>query len=226
MKDNAKQTTEQKRVCLQLVHVKKDYYVDKKPFTAIHDLSVCFPDKGFVAILGHSGSGKTTLLNIIGGLDHYTDGDMIIDGKSTKEYKDRDWDNYRNKRIGFVFQSYNLIPHLSVLQNVVMSLQLSGLGRKEREERAAAVLDKVGLSEYAKKDRTNFPAVRCNASPLPALWLTTLTSSSPTNPPALWIPPPRSRSWTSSVRWVRIVASSWLPITANSLTNTPTASSR
>lgn len=151
MKDNAKQTTEQKRVCLQLVHVKKDYYVDKKPFTAIHDLSVCFPDKGFVAILGHSGSGKTTLLNIIGGLDHYTDGDMIIDGKSTKEYKDRDWDNYRNKRIGFVFQSYNLIPHLSVLQNVVMSLQLSGLGRKEREERAAAVLDKVGLSEYAKK---------------------------------------------------------------------------
>ncbi|MBQ7243632.1 MAG: ABC transporter ATP-binding protein, partial [Bacilli bacterium] len=139
------------RVCLQLSHIKKDYYVDKVPFTAIHDLSLCFPDKGFVAILGHSGSGKTTLLNIIGGLDRYTEGDLIIDGKSTKDYKDRDWDNYRNKRIGFVFQTYNLIPHLSVLQNVVLSLQLGGLSRREREEKAIAVLEKVGLAEYLKK---------------------------------------------------------------------------
>ena len=139
------------RVCLQLSHIKKDYYVDKVPFTAIHDLSLCFPDKGFVAILGHSGSGKTTLLNIIGGLDRYTEGDLIIDGKSTKDYKDRDWDNYRNKRIGFVFQTYNLIPHLSVLQNVVLSLQLGGLSRREREEKAIAVLEKVGLAEFLKK---------------------------------------------------------------------------
>ncbi|MDY6392322.1 MAG: ABC transporter ATP-binding protein/permease [Bacilli bacterium] len=139
------------KVCLQLKHIKKDYYVDKKPFTAIHDLSICFPDRGFVAILGHSGSGKTTLLNIIGGLDRYTEGDMVIDGRSTKDYKDKDWDNYRNKRIGFVFQSYNLIPHLSVLQNVVMSLQLGGLSRKEREDKAVAVLEKVGLGEYLKK---------------------------------------------------------------------------
>ena len=139
------------QVCLELRHIKKDYYVDNKPFTAIHDLSICFPDRGFIAILGHSGSGKTTLLNIIGGLDHYTDGDMLIDGKSTKDYKDRDWDNYRNKRIGFVFQSYNLIPHLTVLQNVVMSLQLGGKSRKEREEKALAVLEKVGLGEYVKK---------------------------------------------------------------------------
>ena len=150
MKDNDTMKTSP-RVCLQLSHIKKDYYVDKKPFTAIHDLSLCFPDKGFVAILGHSGSGKTTLLNIIGGLDHYTEGDMIIDGKSTKDYKDRDWDNYRNKRIGFVFQSYNLIPHLSVLQNVVMSLQLGGLSRKDREAKALAVLEKVGLGDYVKK---------------------------------------------------------------------------
>lgn len=150
MKTTASENAKPK-VCLQLVHIKKDYYVDKKPFTAIHDLSLCFPDKGFVAILGHSGSGKTTLLNIIGGLDRYTEGDMIIDGRSTKDYKDRDWDNYRNKRIGFVFQSYNLIPHLSVLQNVVMSLQLGGLNRKEREEKAIAVLEKVGLGDYLKK---------------------------------------------------------------------------
>ena len=146
-----KKESPNRRVCLQLVHIKKDYYVDKVPFTAIHDLSLCFPDKGFVAVLGHSGSGKTTLLNIIGGLDHYTEGDMIIDGKSTKNYKSRDWDNYRNRRIGFVFQSYNLIPHLSVLQNVVMSLQLGGLGRKEREAKATAVLEKVGLGDYLKK---------------------------------------------------------------------------
>lgn len=140
-----------RRVCLQLVNIKKDYYVDKKPFTAIHDLSLCFPDKGFIAILGHSGSGKTTLLNIIGGLDHYTDGDMFIDGRSTKDYKDSDWDNYRNKRIGFVFQSYNLIPHLSVLQNVVMAQQLGGVSKKQREQKAQEVLEKVGLGEYVKK---------------------------------------------------------------------------
>ncbi|MCR5348613.1 MAG: ABC transporter ATP-binding protein/permease [Bacilli bacterium] len=140
-----------KRVCLELVHIKKDYYVDKVPFTAISDLSLCFPDKGFVAILGHSGSGKTTLLNIIGGLDRYTEGDMIVDGRSTKNYKDKDWDNYRNKRVGFVFQTYNLIPHLSVLQNVVMSLQLGGLGRKEREAKAIDVLNRVGLGDLLKK---------------------------------------------------------------------------
>ena len=138
-------------VCLDLVNIKKDYMVDKKPFTAIHDLSCRFPKKGFVAILGHSGSGKTTLLNIIGGLDHYTEGDMIIDGRSTKNYKAKDWDNYRNKRVGFVFQSYNLIPHLTVLQNVEMSLKLGGVSVKKREAKAIEVLTKVGLEEYLKK---------------------------------------------------------------------------
>ena len=142
---------EQPRICLELRHIKKDYYVDKKPFTAIKDLSLCFPQKGFIAILGHSGSGKTTLLNIIGGLDHYTEGDLLIDGVSTKDYKDADWDNYRNRRIGFVFQTYNLIPHLSILQNVVMAQQLGGASKKEREEKALSVLEKVGLGEYARK---------------------------------------------------------------------------
>ena len=142
---------QRKKVMLELRHIKKDYYVDKKPFTAIKDLSVCFPSRGFVAVLGHSGSGKTTLLNIIGGLDHYTEGDLLIDGKSTKDFKDKDWDSYRNKRVGFVFQSYNLIPHLTVLQNVELSLQLGGISAKQRAKKAEEVLVKVGLGEYLKK---------------------------------------------------------------------------
>ena len=140
-----------KEICLELKDIKKDYYVDGKPFTAIHDFSCSFPSRGFVAILGHSGSGKTTLLNIIGGLDHYTDGDMIIAGRSTKDYKDKDWDNYRNKRVGFVFQSYNLVSHLSILQNVVLSLQLGGVSKRAREKKAIEVLNRVGLGEYLKK---------------------------------------------------------------------------
>ena len=140
-----------KEVSIRLVDIKKDYYVDKKPFTAIKYLSLCFPRVGFVSILGESGSGKTTLLNIIGGLDKYTEGDLLINGKSTKDFKDSDWDDYRNKKIGFVFQSYNLIPHLSVVQNVMIPLQLAGVGYKEREEKAKEVLIKVGLGEMMKK---------------------------------------------------------------------------
>lgn len=140
-----------KEVSIRLVDIKKDYYVDKKPFTAIKHLSLCFPRVGFVSILGESGSGKTTLLNIIGGLDKYTEGDLLINGKSTKDFKDSDWDDYRNKKIGFVFQSYNLIPHLSVVQNVMIPLQLAGVGYKEREEKAKEVLIKVGLGEMMKK---------------------------------------------------------------------------
>ena len=140
-----------KEVSIRLVDIKKDYYVDKKPFTAIKHLSLCFPRVGFVSILGESGSGKTTLLNIIGGLDKYTEGDLLINGKSTKDFKDSDWDDYRNKKIGFVFQSYNLIPHLSVIQNVMIPLQLAGVGYKEREEKAKEVLIKVGLGEMMKK---------------------------------------------------------------------------
>ena len=140
-----------KEMSIRLIDIKKDYYVDKKPFTAIKHLSLCFPRVGFVSILGESGSGKTTLLNIIGGLDKYTEGDLLINGKSTKNFKDSDWDDYRNKKIGFVFQSYNLIPHLSVIQNVMIPLQLAGVGYKEREQKAKDVLLKVGLGEMMKK---------------------------------------------------------------------------
>jgi len=136
---------------LVLTHIKKDYFIDGKPFTALNDISLAFPSRGFVAILGPSGCGKTTLLNIIGGLDHYTLGDLLIDGKSTKEFADREWDGYRNERVGFVFQSYNLIPHENVLQNVEVSLLLNGVSKQERNERAMAALKSVGLEESAKK---------------------------------------------------------------------------
>ena len=110
-----------------------------------------FRKSEFVSILGQSGCGKTTLLNIIGGLDRYTDGDLIINGKSTKMYSERDWDTYRNHSVGFVFQSYNLIPHQNVLQNVELALTLSGVSKSERSRRAKEALEAVGLSSQLKK---------------------------------------------------------------------------
>jgi putative ABC transport system permease protein len=136
---------------LQLSHIKKDYYIDKQPFTALKDISLTFPDKGFVSVLGPSGCGKTTLLNIIGGLDHYTEGDLVIDGKSTKDFKDPDWDAYRNERVGFVFQTYNLIPHMNVIANVEVSLMLNGVSASERKVRSLKALKAVGLEEEARK---------------------------------------------------------------------------
>ena len=136
---------------LELKHIVKDYYINKEPYRALHDINITFSNSGFVTILGPSGCGKTTLLNIIGGLDHYTEGDLIINGVSTKIYKDADWDDYRNKRIGFVFQHYNLIPHLSVLENVELALTLTGVAKEERKKRALEVLKIVGLEKEAKK---------------------------------------------------------------------------
>jgi len=137
---------------LELLGVVKDYYVDKKPVRALTDINLYFPKQQFCSILGPSGCGKTTTLNIIGGLDQYTEGDLVINGISTKEYIDKDWDNYRNKRIGFVFQTYNLISHLTILENVSMALTLSGVGRKEKNKRAKEALDRVGLKDlYHKK---------------------------------------------------------------------------
>ena len=118
---------------------------------ALDHVSVAFRDSEFVAVLGPSGSGKTTMLNIIGGLDHFDEGDLVIDGISTREYRDRDWDTYRNNRIGFVFQSYNLIPHQTILANVELALTLSGVGRTERRQRALDALARVGLADHVNK---------------------------------------------------------------------------
>lgn len=136
---------------LQLNNIVKTYITGDLEQQALKGVSISFRENEFVSILGQSGSGKTTLLNIIGGLDRYTSGDLIINGVSTKDYKDADWDFYRNSSIGFVFQSYNLIPHQSVLANVEMALTLAGISKSERRRRAVDVLKKVGLSDQMHK---------------------------------------------------------------------------
>ena len=136
---------------LQLKNITKVYAAGDNSVQALDGVSLSFRHNEFVSILGQSGCGKTTLLNIVGGLDRYTEGDLIINGKSTKQFKDRDWDAYRNHTIGFVFQSYNLIPHQSVLQNVELALTLSGVPKAERRRRAKAALEKVGLGDQLRK---------------------------------------------------------------------------
>ncbi len=136
---------------LKLLDITKEYIVEKESTLALRGVSIEFRKNEFVSILGPSGCGKTTLLNIIGGLDRYTAGDIQIDGISTKQYDDVDWDTYRNRKIGFVFQSYNLIPHMNILKNVAMSLTLAGVDREERRERALEALRKVGLENQARK---------------------------------------------------------------------------
>ncbi len=136
---------------LELREISKSYVTSALTQVALDDVSVTFRDNEFVAILGASGSGKTTMLNVIGGLDHFDSGDLVIDGVSTAHYKDRDWDAYRNARVGFVFQSYNLIPHQSVVANVELALTLSGVSRGQRRRRALAALETVGLVEHSHK---------------------------------------------------------------------------
>lgn len=136
---------------LELTNITKDYVSGDTTVKALKGVSIKFRKNEFVSILGQSGCGKTTLLNIIGGLDRYTDGDLSIDDISTKKYKDKDWDTYRNNRIGFVFQSYNLIPHQTVLSNVELALTLSGVTKSERRKRAIEVLEKVGLGDQIHK---------------------------------------------------------------------------
>ncbi len=136
---------------LELKAIKKDYLAGENTVHALKGIDLKFRSSEFVAILGPSGCGKTTMLNIIGGLDQATDGDLIINGISTKSYKDRDWDAYRNHSIGFVFQSYNLIPHQTVLQNVELALTISGVSKAERRERAKAALEQVGLGNQLHK---------------------------------------------------------------------------
>ena len=136
---------------LKLVNIKKDYPAVSETVHALKGIDLEFRESEFVAILGPSGCGKTTMLNIIGGLDKYTDGDLIINGRSTKDFSDRDWDTYRNHSIGFVFQSYNLIPHQTVLQNVELALTLSGVSKSERKRRAKKALEDVGLGDQLNK---------------------------------------------------------------------------
>lgn len=136
---------------LELKNIKKEYHVGDQTVHALKGINLKFRENEFVSILGPSGCGKTTMLNIIGGLDRYTSGDLLIENKSTKDFKDQNWDSYRNSTIGFVFQNYNLISHLSVLDNVEMALSLSGIGAKERKERATKVLTDVGLKDQVTK---------------------------------------------------------------------------
>jgi len=136
---------------LTLKNITKNYVIGELVVRALRGINLSFRDKEFVAILGPSGCGKTTLLNIIGGLDRYTTGDLLVDNTSTKEFKDLDWDAYRNMRIGFVFQNYNLISHISVIQNVELALTISGVSAKERKERAKEVLIQVGLEDQLYK---------------------------------------------------------------------------
>jgi len=136
---------------LTLKNIHKKYYTSESSVAALKGISISFRDSEFVSVLGPSGGGKTTLLNIIGGLDHYTEGDLVINGTSTKAYDDGDWDTYRNHSVGFVFQSYNLIPHQNVLSNVELALTLTGVSKAERRERATKALEAVGLGDQLKK---------------------------------------------------------------------------
>lgn len=136
---------------IELKHLRKSYKVGDFEQKALDDVSISFRDNEFVAVLGPSGSGKTTLLNVLGGLDHADTGELVINGTSTKDYSSADWDTYRNHHIGFIFQSYNLIPHQTVLSNVELALTLSGVSREERRARAMAELERVGLAEHASK---------------------------------------------------------------------------
>lgn len=162
-----KSEIENEQVCsnamLKLVNIKKDYFVkgNIEPVHALKGIDISFRKNEFVSILGHSGCGKTTLLNIIGGLDKYSDGDLIISGKSTKQYNDRDWDVYRNHRIGFIFQSYNLIPHQTILGNVELALTISGMNKKERIEKAKKALDRVGLKDMYYKHPNQLSGGQC-----------------------------------------------------------------
>ena len=136
---------------LQLKGITKNYLSGDNEVKALKGIDLEFRKSEFVSILGQSGCGKTTMLNIIGGLDRYTSGDLVINGKSTKQFKDKDWDTYRNHSVGFVFQSYNLIPHQTVLANVELALTISGVGKEERRKRAIEALTKVGLGDQINK---------------------------------------------------------------------------
>ena len=209
---------------LQLINIEKKYTTGDLTQAALNGVSLNLRDSEFVAILGPSGSGKTTLLNIIGGLDRYDSGELIINGISTRRYTDRDWDSYRNHTVGFVFQSYNLIPHQTVLANVELALTISGVSGAERRRRAAEALRQVGLGDQLHKRPTEMSGGQMQRWPSPAPSSTTPTSCWPTSPPVHWTVKPASRSWSCSRRWPGTVWWSWSPITRSWPSATPPAS--
>ena len=150
---------------LQLKNISKDYVVGNNVVKALKNINIEFRKNEFVSILGPSGCGKTTLLNIIGGLDKSTEGVLLVNGQSTKEYKSADWDIYRNKKIGFVFQSYNLIPHQSVFRNVELSLTLAGMSKDQRRRRVKKALESVGLGDQLYKSPISCRADKCKEWP-------------------------------------------------------------
>ena len=179
---------------LQIQHIKKEYRTGSLVQKALDDVSLNLRDNEFVAILGPSGSGKTTLLNIIGGLDRYDSGDLIINGISTKKYKDRDWDSYRNHTIGFVFQSYNLIPHQTVLANVELALTISGVGKEEESVQWMHWRRWVLGSSFIRS-RTRCREGRCRESQLQERWSMIRRSCLQMSRPGHWTVTPVCRSW-------------------------------
>ena len=198
---------------LQIKDIRKKYVTGELVQTALDGVSLNLRDNEFVAILGPSGSGKTTLLNVIGGLDRYDSGDLVINGISTKKYTDRDWDSYRNHTIGFVFQSYNLIPHQSVLANVELALTISGISPGERRKRATKAPEDVGLGNQLHKRPNQMSGgqmqrIECGKGkgyskkesqqlvwPSPGPWSTIRISCWRTSLPAHWTLRPVFRSW-------------------------------
>ena len=170
---------------LQIKDIRKEYITGELHQKALDGVSLNLRDNEFVAVLGPSGSGKTTLLNIIGGLDRYDSGDLVINNISTKKYTDRDWDSYRNHTIGFIFQSYNLIPHQSVLSNVELALTISGISASERKERATRALEDVGLGDQIHKKPNQLSGGQMQRV---ACWLTNRPAhSTPRRVSRLWI---------------------------------------
>jgi len=181
---------------LELKNIKKTYHVGNIETKALDDISVTFRDKEFVAILGVSGSGKTTCLNIIGGLDRYDSGQLTIKGKKTSDFNDSDWDAYRNNSVGFVFQSFNLITHLNIVDNVGIGMTLSGVHSSEKKKELLISLNKSDSKTIFIKNRINYPADKCNVSPSQEHSPTTLKSFYAMNLPVRWILLPVYKLWT------------------------------
>ena len=210
---------------LELKEIIKAYQTANLVQVALNKVSVAFRDNEFVAVLGQSGSGKTTMLNVIGGLDRFQSGDLVIDGISTKDYKARDWDAYRNNRIGFVFQAYNLIPHQSVLANVELALTLSGVSRSERRKRALDALERVGLKDHVNKKPSQMSGGQMQRVAIARALINDPRSCWPTNRPVPSTPQPACKSWTCCATWPATASSLWSRTTPSWPTSTPHASS-